>query len=126
MEPTARYRIEYRISEFLAAISLRMTGKRTGLFIGFRDDGSVRRVYFSLPGRGLSGRRKERLVEAYDMWLLYSPFSDAPGSYVEWLGVDKGVMERWLEAPIGPGDLVDVRGSRDLDAWPKTWRVIVG
>jgi len=118
--------MEYRISEWGAQFSMKLTGRRTGFFIGFRTDGSVRRVYLSPPGRGVSGKRKERLTEAYDTWLLYSPFSDAPGTYLEWMGVSRAVMERWLDAPIAIGDLVDVRGSKDMEAWPEAWRVIVG
>jgi hypothetical protein len=79
-----------------------------------------------LPGRGLSGKRKERLVEHYDAWFLFSPSSDAPSVYLEWLGVSAEVMARWLEAPVEPGDLADVRGAKDLESWPSSWRVIVG
>ena len=126
VDPTARYRFEFRIAEFSGALSRRLVGKRTGMFIGFRTDGSVRRLYLSPAGRGLSGKRKERLVEHYETWFLYSPFSDAPGTYIEWLGISSEVMCRWLEAPIEPADLADVRGAADLEVWPETWRVIVG
>ena len=125
-DPTARYRFEYRIAEGAATFTRRLTGGRTGLFIAFREDGSVRRVYLARAGEELSASRKERLTGMYDSWFLYNPFHNSPGSFVEWLGLPLDVMARWLDAPVEMADLVDVRGSSDLKRWPENWRVIVG
>lgn len=122
--PTARYPFEHRLARWAEALSRSVTGRRCALFVGFRPDGTVRRVYFMPPGAPLDGVRKTALADAYRSWFLYSPYEDA-GVYLEWLGLPAGVIATWTGDAPAPGDLAPLHGDGPLSEWPEAWRVIV-
>jgi hypothetical protein len=123
---TARYRFEYRIFDWAERFSGQICGNRRAFFIGLRQDGSVRRVYFAQGGDPFDGKRKDALAAAYSTWFLYSPYSDQGSGYVEWFELDLEVVERWLQAILDATDFADVRSTGSRDGWPRSWRMIVG
>ncbi|MBW2254260.1 MAG: hypothetical protein JRI25_06630 [Deltaproteobacteria bacterium] len=123
---TARYRFEFRVHDWAVSTSRALCGRRTGFFIGMRDDASLRRIYFPRPGRAFSGDRKNAMAEAHPVWLLYAPYEEPGSAYLEWFNLDRSIVERWLEGKLGPEDFLDVRNTESREDWPPTWRVIVG
>jgi hypothetical protein len=120
---TSRFRFEYRVLDWCEALSRGLCGQRASFFVGMRDDGTPRRLYFGRADEPLEGERKTRLAEAYTSWLLYMP-ADEPGTgYLEWLGLPRAVAERWLGRGLEPSDLVDVRTGAARADWPADWRV---
>lgn len=127
---TARYRFEFRLLDWAETFGRGLCGARCSFFIGLREDGTVRRVYLAPPGDRLDGSKKAALAETYRAWFLYSPF-EAPGTgYVEWLSLPRELAERWLQRPLEASDFLDVRSTpataAEREAWPDSWRVIVG
>ena len=122
---TARYGFEHRLARWADGLSRGLTGERCAFFVGFRPDGSVRRVYLMHPDTQLDGETKAKLAGAYKHWFLYSPYGGGREVYIEWLELDRAAVETWLGGPLTDGDLADVRGEGALDAWPSGWRVIV-
>lgn len=121
---TARYRFEYRMLGWAEGLSRQLCGDRRATFVGLRDDGAVRRMYFAPAGEGFEGPRKVSLAETHARWFLYQPAAEVGGGYLEWFGLPQPVAERWLGQTLGRDDFVDVRadGAR---AWPDAWRVVV-
>lgn len=106
------------------SLTMRMTGRLCSFFVGFRPDGSVRRVYFGLPDIELLGERKAALAEMYTRWFLFAvDESEREIAYVEWLNLPQSVAERWVGRAFEDDDLCGSRGS--LDGWPTHWRVII-
>lgn len=122
---TARYRFEFRLHEWAERFSASLCGARVAFFVGFRDDGTIRRVYFAQPGVPFDGANKAALAEAYPKWFLYLPYDEEGSAYLEWLGVDRPLAERWLGRRFAATDFLDVRTSGGRDEWPESWRVIV-
>ena len=123
---TARYRFEFRLLEWSEKLSLQLCGDRRALFVGLRDDGAVRRVYFAPNGESFEGERKNKLVESHMAWFLYTPHAEIGTGYLEWFSLDRRVAERWLDMALAPEDYIDVRSSGSKEGWPPTWRVIIG
>lgn len=121
---TARFRFEYRLLGWAEGLSRQLNGDLRGTFVGLRDNGAVRRVYFAPAGEAFEGPRKVSLAETYPRWFLYQPGADVGSGYLEWFGVQRPVAERWLGQLLGRDDFVDVRadGARE---WPDAWRVRV-
>lgn len=122
---TTRYRFEFRLHEWAERFSTGLCGTRTAFFVGLRDDGSIRRVYFAVPGTPFDGANKAALAEAYPRWFLYLPYDEDGSAYLEWLGVGRSQAERWLGRRFEAADFMDVRSSGERDEWPESWRVIV-
>ena len=123
---TSRYRFEFRMHDWAQRYARSMCGCRTGFFIGLRDDGSPRRVYFARPGESIDNDRKNAMVDQHPMWVLYAPYDEPDHGYLEWYALDRATAERWLGSSLEDADFIDVRGTETRDAWPLTWRVIVG
>ncbi|MBN2797660.1 MAG: hypothetical protein JXX28_00790 [Deltaproteobacteria bacterium] len=125
MSSTARYRFEFRLLEWAEGFARQLCGGRRSFFIGLREDGSVRRVYFGRPGEVFDGERKHTMARSHAIWALYIPYEEPGAGYMEWFDLDPGVVERWLGRPLEPEDLHDVRGSGARDGWPSSWRMIL-
>ena len=123
---TARYRFEFRLLDWAEAMSRDVVGSRRAFFIGFRDDGSPRRVYFASKGTPFDGERKERLAETHGRWFLYNPYDDAGTGYLEWLEMPRSAAETWLKRKLETTDFLDVRSTSAREGWPENWRVIIG
>ncbi|MCA9492429.1 MAG: hypothetical protein KC621_20995, partial [Myxococcales bacterium] len=104
-------------------ISAGFCGAPTAFFIGLREDGSPRRIYFTAPGVPFDAAQKTSLADAHTRWLLYLPHED--GTYLEWLGVDAALAARWLGRALQPADLRELDGSGARDEWPDAWRVLL-
>ena len=117
-----RYAFEERILAFAEELSRRFVGGRRAFFVGLRDDGSPRRIYFAEDGP-FDAAQKDRLAGAHPRWFLFLPHDE--GTYLEWLDVDRATFERWLGAPLGPDALVDRTSTGSRGAFPTSWRVIV-
>lgn len=123
---TTRYRFEFRLHDWAERLSLSLCGRRCAFFVGMREDGSLRRVYFAPPEEPFDGPQKAQLAEAYPRWFLYVPYEEAEGSaYLEWLGIERKIAERWLGRGLDAADFLDVRSTGARDQWPESWRVIV-
>lgn len=122
---TTRYRFEYRVNDWATRFSISLCGRRSAFFVGLREDGSVRRIYFAPRGEEFDGAQKVQLAEAHPRWLLFQPYDEDNSAYLEWLGVDRPTMECWLGRRLEPGDFMDVRSTGTRDDWPDAWRVIV-
>ncbi len=120
---TSRYRFEYRLLDWCEALSTGLCGARSSFFVGLREDGTPRRLYFAPPEEPLEGDRKTKLAAAYASWFLYVPAEEPGMGYLEWLGVPRNVAERWLLRDIEASDLVDVRTGTTRQDWPSDWRV---
>jgi hypothetical protein len=123
---TARYRFEFRLFDWAEAYSRDMCGERRAFFIGIREDGSPRRVYFARQDDQFDGERKAALAESHPVWILFGPADDRGSGYLEWYGLEKDVAERWVKRPFEATDFIDVRASGGRDGWPTSWRVLVG
>jgi hypothetical protein len=123
---TARYRFEFRLFDWAETTSRDLTGSRRAFFVGFRDEGSVRRMYFAQSGTPFDGDRKAKLAETHGRWFLYSPYDDAGTGYLEWLDLPQSAVEIWLKRTLEATDFLDVRSTSARDGWPENWRVIVG
>ena len=123
---TSRYRFEFRVQDWATQWILRLTGSRVGFFVAFRDDGTVRRVYVASPDRPFDGQQKAALGQEYASWFLFFPYAREGSAYLEWLNLDRAVVERWLGRALCPEDFIDVRTTGCRDGWPTSWRVIVG
>ncbi len=123
---TARYRFEFRLFDWAEATSRDLTGSRRAFFVGLRDDGSPRRLYFAKSGTPFDGDRKVKLAETHSRWFLYSPYDDSGTGYLEWLDLPRGVAEVWLKRKLEATDFLDVRSTSARDGWPDNWRVIIG
>ena len=122
---TARYRFEFRLLEWAETFSRKLAGSRNSVFVGMRDDASIRRIYMARAGTSFDGDRKSTLVEAHPRWLLYTPYDEAGTGYLEWFALPQSVAERWIGRPLEMADFLDVRSSSTRNDWPETWRVIV-
>ena len=125
-KPTARYRFEHRLARWAEGLSRHLTGGRAAFFVGFREDGSMRRIYWMPRSQTLDSDKKATLAEAYKHWFLYSPYVDSTETYLEWLDLDAKHVETWLDGPMDADQLAHVAGGDSLDEWPRGWRVIVG
>ena len=123
---TARYRFEFRILEFAESLSRGLNGTRLATFVGVRGDGNVRRVYFAPAGDSFEGDRKNKLVEGHESWMLYTPGVEGGSGYLEWMGLQRHIVERWIGSPLVPDDFIDVRAPGKREEWPVTWRVWLG
>ena len=123
--PTGRYGFEHRLGEWAASFSRGLTGARCAFFIGLRADGTIRRVYMLAPGVSVEPDQKTKLAGAYSHWFLYSPYEEGKESYLEWLGLEQGSVEHWLQGPLTDSDFECARDEGALDTWPEGWRVIV-
>lgn len=123
-QPTARFPFEHRLAKWAQGVAIAVTGHRCALFVGFRPDGSVRRIYFMPPGQPLDGEKKTALADAYRSWFLYSPYAGEQGAYVEWLGLPADRIGTWTGSRPTAADLAPTHGDA-LAAWPDAWRVIV-
>lgn len=122
---TVRYRFEYRLFDWAEEHVRGLTGDRLGLFVGMREDGTLRRVYVAAPGRPWDGEQKTSMAAAHPRWFLFVP-DDEPGrGYLEWSALPVAVAQRWLTRPLQSTDLQDVKGDTPLDHWPETWRVVL-
>lgn len=126
MNTTARYRFEYRLLEWAEQFSRDLYNQRIGFFIGMREDGSIRRIYFNVPGSGFEGDRKAKLVAGYRRWFLYEPHLEPGHGYLEWLGLSQSQAEVWLKRRLDLVDFLDVRSTTARNGWPSDWRVLVG
>lgn len=122
---TARYRFEFQLFDWAETLTQSMTGNRTSLFIGFRSDGTLRRVYFSPPDLPLDGTRKNTLAQSYSSWFCYTPYDSEGTGYLEWLNLPEKVASRWLKRPLKETDWLDMRREDRRDGWPESWRVII-
>jgi hypothetical protein len=122
---TARYRFEFRLSDWAHRFASDLAGARASFFVAFREDGSVRRVYVARPGDSFDGESKAKLAESHERWFLFSPYDEEGTAYLEWLGLDRETVERWLGRRLEVTDFMDVRSTGTRDAWPDTWRVII-
>ena len=122
---TARYRFEFRLNDWAEKFVTSLAGRRSAYFVGFREDGTIRRVYVSLPDEPFDGAQKTQLAEAYPRWFLYVPYDDEGTAYLEWLGIERKVAERWVGRRLEAADFLDVRTTSSRDEWPESWRVIV-
>ena len=123
---TAQYRFEFRLQKWATTFSSGLCGETRGFFVGFRGDGSVRRVYLTPPNSDFDSARKTALAEVYDAWFMFSPYRDeADVYYLEWLGLTPMVVAPWLGGEPKPAELEDVRDGVALEQWPDAWRVIV-
>ena len=125
MSGTARYRFEFRLLDWAQRFARGLAGRRVAFFIGFRGDGTVRRVYLAPPGREFEPDQKRRLAESYASWFLFVPAEDPGKGYVEWLQMPRDRAEQWLGEAFVAEDFVDVRHSETKDDFPTSWRVIL-
>lgn len=123
MNPTTRYAFEPTVAAWAERFSTGICGEPTAFFLGLRQDGSVRRAYFALPGQPFDAAQKTSLADAHERWLLYLPHDD--GIYLEWLGVGAELVGRWIGRPLGADDLRELDGPGARDAWPDHWRVLL-
>jgi len=112
--------------EWCERTSRALCGERRPMFVGVRDDGAVRRVYFGADGQPYEGVRKTALTENNEHWLLYNPYGEPGTGYVEWFALERRVAERWIEHTLQAEDYIDVRSTSAREDWPASWRVIVG
>ena len=122
---TVRYRFEYRLFDWAEDRVRALCGVRTSMLVALRDDGSLRRIYFSTPG-GWTGDQKNSMVRSNARWFLYVPEDEAGRGYLEWDELPVGVAQRWLGRALQGADFSEVRGGEALDRWPESWRVVVG
>lgn len=123
---TAKYRFEFRLFDWAEQFSIQLCGDRRSFFIGMREDGSVRRIYFARKDDPFDGARKATLAESHPVWFLYAPYSDVGSGYVEWYELDRPTAERWLGVELDASDFQDVRSLGSRDDWPRAWRMIIG
>lgn len=123
---TARYRFEFRLFDWAESVTRELAGERRSFFVGLREDGSPRRIYFARPEEPFDGDRKTQLAESHPIWFLYSPYDDPGAGYLEWFNLPQGVAERWMKRKLEPADFIDVRSTGTRDGWAESWRVIVG
>ena len=122
---TSRYAFEDAIAVWARDFSIQMTGRVCSFFVGFRPDGTLRRVYFGLPEADLLGERKAALADMYTHWFLFAvDGGERAIGYVEWLDLPQGTVERWIGRSLADEDFTE--SGRRLDGWPTHWRVIVG
>ena len=122
---TARYRFEFQIYEWADAWSRALTGERSAVFIGFRDDGTVRRIYVAPPEQPFDGSQKTTLAESYTRWFYFSPYDEEGTGYIEWLNLPLSVPKNWLGKSFSDADFLDMRSDGARDGWPESWRAIV-
>ena len=125
MASTARYRFEFLLFEWAEGLSKDLCGDSRCFFLGLRNDGSVRRIYFARPQAPFSDDRKRVLADGHLQWFLYHPHGDKGPGYVEWYDLELPVAERWIKRRLERTDYEDVRGGGALHAWPSSWRVIL-
>ena len=126
MAGTARYRFEFRLLDWAERFARSLSGRRCAFFIGFRPDGTVRRIYMSAPGEEIAPDQKRRLAESYASWFLFVPHDEPGQGYVEWLEMGRERAEHWLGGAFAAEDFVDVRHSENRKGFPTSWRVIIG
>lgn len=119
---TARYRFEFRVLEWAEGFSRGLNGNRTALFVGFREDYTVRRVYCG-PRSGFEGENKAKLVASVPAWLLYVPDEEPGSGYLEWFQLPAEVAQRF-GGPYEAADFLDVRTTARREGWPASWRVL--
>jgi hypothetical protein len=122
---TSRYRFEFRLFDWAETFIRSLSGTRCAFFVGLRADGTIRRIYVSPPDDPFDGERKAKLAEAYTGWFVYAPYEEPGTGYLEWLGLEQAVAERWLAARLGADDYFDVRSTSAREGWPESWRVII-
>ncbi|MCB9687296.1 MAG: hypothetical protein H6738_14175 [Alphaproteobacteria bacterium] len=123
MTPTVRYAFEPAVRDWAERVSAGFCGAPTAFFVGLREDGSPRRIYFAAPGVPFDAAQKTSLADAHSRWLLYLPHDD--GTYLEWLGVDASLAARWLGRALDPDDLRELDGAGAREEWPDAWRVLL-
>ncbi len=121
MTGTARYVFEERIRAFSEAFVVRWCGGPRAFFVGLREDGAPRRIYFA-GEEGFDAEQKERLVQGHPRWFLYLPHAD--GIYLEWLDLDARTFAQWLGEPLGDDALADTTSTGARGSFPTAWRVI--
>lgn len=124
MSTTARYPFEHHLHAWARRWVQGLCGRTCGVFIGLREDGSVRRVYLAHPERELSGEEKQALVSRYNHWFLYHPYEDG-GAYLEWFSLSQRWPETWLQRALEADDFLDGDSGGRREGWPESWRVIV-
>lgn len=102
-----------------------LAGAPCAFFLALRDNGTVRRVYVAQPEQPFTPEQKASLADTHPRWLLYSPYIEEGSAYLEWLGVDRALAERWLGRRLGVEDFLDVRATGNREGWPDSWRVII-
>jgi hypothetical protein len=122
---TSRYRFEYRLHDWAEKYVLTLAGHRTAYFVGMREDGTIRRVYVAPQGDPFDGATKAQLAEAHPKWFLYVPYDEDGSAYIEWLGLERRTVERWLGRRLEAIDFMDVRTTGTREDWPESWRVII-
>lgn len=120
----ARCRFEYRLLQWAEEMSFRWNGDRRAMFVGLRDDGGVRRVYFAPAAESFDGDRRAALAQTYRRWFSYAPGPEAGTGALAWSGVAQPLAERWIGAALGREDFVDVRDGGPRP-WPEAWQVVV-
>ncbi|MBT3223269.1 MAG: hypothetical protein HN348_29705 [Proteobacteria bacterium] len=123
---TARFRFEFRVFDWAETLSRDLCGERCSFFIGIREDGSVRRLYFARGDVSFSGDRKSALAESHPVWFFYSPHDDLGAGYLEWFNLPRSLVERWLKRRLEAHDFIDVRATGAREEWPENWRVLIG
>ncbi len=81
---TARFRFELHLFDWVERQVCRWNGERSGCFIAFRDDGSLRRIYFASPFQPWDADQRARMVAAHERWMLYLPGACSGQGYLEW------------------------------------------
>jgi hypothetical protein len=125
MTSSARYRFEFRVLKWAEGFTRMMCGERRSMFLGFRSDGSVRRVYLTPTATGWTPEKRAELIATHGSWLFYTPYEEGGTGYLEWSAVAQEVLERFLDKRFEATDFVDVRTTSVRDRWPDTWQVIV-
>ncbi len=123
---TLKYRFELRLFDWAEQHVRELSGERVGMFVGLREDGSIRRVYFAQPQHPWDGDQKTSMAQAHARWFMYLPEEEPGRGYLEWRALPVAAARRWLGRPVMTTDLQDVSGGEPLDHWPETWRVVVG
>lgn len=124
MQSTVRYPFELHLHTWARDWAQGLCGRTCGVFVGLREDGSVRRVYLAHPDRELSGDEKQELVARYNHWFLYHPY-EGGGAYLEWFALSQRWPETWLGRALEPADFRDGDTGEARAGWPESWRVIV-
>ena len=122
---TVRYRFEYRLFDWAESRVHELSGERTSMLVALREDGSLRRIYFSTP-KGWTGEQKNSMIRTNARWLLFVPQKEPGCGYLEWDELPVGVVKRWMGRALVAADLADVTGGDPLDRWPESWRVVLG
>lgn len=122
---TSRYRFEYEMDRWARRFIVPFAGEECAFLVALRESGSVRRVYVAPPGRAFGPEQKDRMTTDNHAWFLFVPYHDGSSTFMEWQGLDRATVERWLGRAFDPDDFLDVRTTGRSDGFPTHWRVIV-